>query len=69
VRDTRRRSRLARVGQLDGRLPVWDGGDAWYLQGNLADKTVLGYACTSHGPGAGIACARGETTVAAVANH
>jgi hypothetical protein len=40
-----------------------------YFQGNLADKTVLGYACTSHGSGARITCARGKTAVAAVANH
>ncbi len=40
-----------------------------YFQGDLADRTVLGYACTSRFSGGRISCARGETAVVAIANH
>lgn len=41
-----------------------------YFHGSLlADRTVLGFACTSHRVGGHISCARGENRVVAVANN
>jgi hypothetical protein len=41
-----------------------------YFHGSLlADRTVLGYACTSHRVGGRVSCTRGENQVIANANH
>jgi hypothetical protein len=40
-----------------------------YFRGSLANRTVLGYACTSHRAGGRISCARGENRSVAIANN